>query len=315
MAARSWLDLAGIPYVVCQNQLVVPMASSSDLVNALNPGTCDVLPGGVIPTGDPPARQLAALLIESLLPRANGPRGVCVIGRPALGAGEQSGKRFEASYQFAAQLARLRGYRPVPMNPALALVLAEMARDNFTGLGLVLGASGCDLVLAQHGNQIAAERIDRGGAWLDAGLALALRLERFTGDGLRAWDLERAARLKESAWLTEGSPPEQQPLMTLYRQLLAEIAAAVARLLEACPMAANLPQPLALVYGGGAAQPAGFGALLYQALQSARGLIAQVEPRRSCASSYTIARGLLIWAEIEAQHAASCGGALQPAAA
>jgi len=167
-ARRRWLKRSNLPHLVTDEFLVLPGDAAVEAENLLGAVPRDLLPDGELPKSDPVTRQVIAQLVDGILPPAAHPEEVCCFAQPAC---EErmlyDDPTFDERLQFFSRIIRLRGYLPLPLNPATALVLAELGPAGFTGVGLALGASGCDVAIVHQGRQIACGRLSRGGRWID----------------------------------------------------------------------------------------------------------------------------------------------------
>lgn len=262
---RRRLDELGIPYAVCDQHLLVWGDAAENLAELMPIRTVPLLPEGTLPHHDPPARQLLAALIGALLGEPVRPNEVCCLTHP--GHTGRSRAEFRDTVHFLTRLIRLQGYTPLVISPGLALVLAELVSNCFTGIGMTFGVSTCEVSLAHHGVEIAqctapyrfAANWCGGGEW-----------------GMR---------------YSEPRTPNSELRDVLYY---------VAQELSAVPAVRTVPQPLSLVIAGDTARTAGFDDLLQQAFCTAPFPV-QIGDVRLTVAEYTVARGCLINAELEAR--------------
>ncbi|HEY3965584.1 MAG TPA: hypothetical protein VGM05_13590 [Planctomycetaceae bacterium] len=299
-ARRRWLTTAGIPHLVAENCLVIPGDAAVEAEGLCDTVPLDLLPGGDLPAADPVTRQVIAALVDGLLPRSLNRGEVCCFAQPghddSLSADEAfGGQRLE----FFTQLIQLRGYTALPINPATALVLAELATEGLTGIGLALGSSGCDLAVVHRGNQIACVRLAAGGGWMDEQLARRQHIIRRDSDGNNVLDLHHARIQKEGVSLGDLSNAVSQAVSDLYQDVIAELVDGLAGLLASDPRISLLPQPLPMVCSGGPAYITGFGEALQTALACCDPALDLGRLQLVSEPDYAIARGCLIRAELE----------------
>src|SRR5262249_24721973 len=149
-----------------------------------------------------------------------------------------------------------------------ALVLSELASAGFTGIGLAVGASACNVAVVHRGTQIACERVARGGTWIDREVARITKISRRDAMGEQVLDLEGARPRKESSDVLAPTGEDGPVVADLYRNLIADLLNVLSDLLQSRAEIPLLPQPLPIVCGGGPAQIAGFGEMLTSALNS-----------------------------------------------
>lgn len=293
---RDLLRRTGIPFAACEEDLALMGDGAEEYARLFRALSVPLFPDGRVPSGDPPARQIIAALIEALLPPSGSFENICCLTVPGGGDDRED----DATWQFLSQLVRLRGYTPIFLSQAMAIVLAELADRAFTGIGIDLGASKTELVVAHCGVELARCAIPRGGQWIDR--ELALRAERFAWDsaGNRYLDLEGVRQWKETATLRPATAHDDL-LTELYAELLgdalSEISIALTRMLDC----ALVPQPLAVVVSGGAARIGGFKELLERLWRRAAFPLDVDRIRIAAGGDYRVARGCLVRAELETQ--------------
>lgn len=262
---RDFLATHEISFLECEAGLVVAGDDANKVARFLQVPTHAVLPGGRVAEGDRLGRQVINLLLESVLPPGSPAGTECSVTFPA--AAEQDGSD---TIEFLARLIKLRGYTPRPLAHGLALGLAELGDEQFTGLCLQVGHSATQLVVLRLGRVIASDSLGKAGEWLED----YLRRERMP------------------------AAQDEKAFGNACRELAWEIARESVRLLNtsACRL---LPRPLTLLCGGGCAQIAGFPELISEAIGHRDPTSAIHSIRTANASPYTLCRGALIHAELE----------------
>lgn len=232
------------------------------------------------------ARPLEDVL-DSLLPVAQ-TEDVCCIGSLS--------DDLHADWLMAAVASR--GYRIVKCSAGLAVVLAELVQENFTGIGLVFGGSRCEAVLAMDGEEIARYEMPRAGDAIDQSLAILEDRYWWSASGFRELETDGITAWKESLTtkVQEPAVPRGERLLTGYEQLISDLLAGC----ESCFDRHPLPRILPVVVSGGAARIPGFLDLLSQHFRESA-LPVNCNQIRLATAEYTIARGLLIQAERERQ--------------
>ncbi len=309
-ARRRWLDFTNVPYLRAEDYLVLPGSAAIEADELFETIPRDLLPAGTIPIADPVTRQVISALVEGLLPWSEHRQEICCFtqpGEPLEGANGDS--PLDRRLKFFARLISLRGYHPVPLNPATALVLAELSESGFSGVGVALGAASCEIAVVHRGNQIARGRLARGGRWIDEQLALRTRMYRRDSQGEQVLDVEGARLRKESTTLNATGDDDSRLVANLYRNLVAELAEVVAETLTSELQIALLPGPLPIVCGGGPARIDGFGELFRAEIDRQPLPMTVAAPGLVSDHEYAVARGCLIRAELEESASHEVGGA------
>jgi hypothetical protein len=293
---RRLLDAARIPFAVCGGQFVLIGGQAVDSAGLFRERVCTALCGGKLPGDNPLARQVVAAVIDAVLPRAREPGEVCCLTLPG-GDGLEG-----AEAEFLTRIVRLAGYTPVTIPAGMALLLAELSRVSFTGVALSFGAATCEMTVAHRGREIASTGITRAGEWIDSQIAEQEGCFIWDAAGRRHFDSEAVAMLKarQTEPLTTSSSKCGQRLAALYRDVIDELCRRAASAFADVPLLATLPRPLEFVVSGGPVRAAGFADLLNERLQATPLPLALAPARIADDPEYTIARGCLIGAELEA---------------
>lgn len=299
-AARDLLCRAELAFAMGDGELALIGDAALDHAGAFRTAPHRLLRDGLVPTDDPLARQLLAALVESLLPVPDYPGELCgLVMSPAA-------MRDRDSRSFLLRLAQARGYDPISLSPSLALMLATFSAENFSGIGMTFGASGCSLSLVHRGRELLQVSEGRGTDWIDLELAARADLHTYDDTGDRYLDIETVRRRREE--LGDSLIRPQGDFATdcaeLHREILHTTLARLAQELadkRLGPYALEAP----LICSGGAVQTAGFGKLLRATIEQAELPVPLGPIRLAAQDDYLITRGALIHAEIETTTAAA----------
>lgn len=292
---RRLLEQAGLPFILSEDSIMLLGDAAWDSSDLFNTPCRPLLLDGHLPEDDPLTRQLTGTLIESVLPPA-GAGSICCLTVPG-GTDLQSGPH-RTDTEFFVRIVRLRGFEPKIIPASQALILGELARSSFTGIGLVCGASGCEALLAHRGQPLCHARIDEGGHWIDRALATQHGESPAATPSASGLDVAQATRLREAI---ETAPREfAQATSMLLSHVVDHLVERFAEELVRQPRAVELPQPLSMICAGGLTRSPGFLAMLNDALLSHPWSVRCHLPRLTGQASRSILRGLLISAELEA---------------
>jgi hypothetical protein len=196
---------------------------------------------------------------------------------------------------------RLRGYRPLAISAGLAVVLAELVKTCFTGIGMVFGASKCEAVVVHQGIELVRCMVPRGGDWIDEQVARECGDVAWDAAGESFLDIDCACRRKEEFHGNLAHPAGELAylLARLYRELVADLLEQTSQKLSRCRNASEIPRSASIVYAGGATRIGGFSGLVEQMLPAATFPLKICNVLLANDSDYTVARGCLINAELE----------------
>ena len=299
-AQRRLLEQSRIPFATCEDSLVLIGSAAVELAQVFGVPRQEILPGGIVPPQDPVARQLIAVLTEALLGPAQERYEVCSLVQPAHILHAQDER--QDSLQFFQRLLRLQGYIPCPISAGRALAYATLGQDAMTGIVLALGRSGTEVAVVYRGQSVVERSLPRGTRWLDQQLAEQFHLLQHDPAG-QAWlDIDQATRFRERSEqaLVAPSTDDEKTLRKLASDWISNLVSELEPILVKAASELRLKQPLPLICGGGLAQWPGLVERLTERLrkQEIAPLIGEV--RRTPAAAYTICRGALIHAELEA---------------
>lgn len=297
---RALLEAGQIPFAVCDGALTIVGDNAVEYSLLFHVRPQSLMPHGRLSTNDPVARQSLAALVDALLGEPDQPGEMCGVTLP----GGESFRSLATSseLEFFSRLIRLRGFSPQVLSAGLSVVLAELSKDSFTGLGLSFGASTSELVVAHRGVERVMCSVPQGGNWLDEQIAKEFGDTLLDDAGQPILDLATAANRRHSfeGQLNVPTSNAERFLASLHRDLLYALIRCGTFTIAGLPRTLDIPQPLPLVVVGGVTRIAGFEGLLRQALEMARFPLDIHEIRFANSHDFTIARGCLINAQLEA---------------
>lgn len=311
-AHHRLLEKCGLQFTTCEDGILLLGDGAYDNAELFNSACLPLMAGGRIPRGNPLVRQLISSLVEVILPVAGSRNEICSLALPG-GAAYDFSREARQDVEFYIRLVKLQGYEPKLVSASQALILAELVESAFTGIGMVFGASGCEAILTHRSKPICYAASDHGGEWIDRQLAKklhALELEDATETGrtsvygqnsIRESLLSISRRREQQAGpVTISSDPFAKHVESLLQETIFELCDAFSGELIQSRRAKELPSPLPIVCGGGLVQTPGFGSILASVLQEVNLPVQTLQPRLITRCDHSIARGLLINAELEA---------------
>ncbi|NNJ28024.1 hypothetical protein [Alienimonas chondri] len=296
-ARRRLLEQVGLNFATTQpsdgeeSELLLFGDAADEYAKLFGTPPLALLPGGKVPTDDPPARQIVAALIDSLLP-------------DPLFADERVKVVFpgkDADRDFLSRVIRLRGYEPEAVDPAEAFAAATMPATGFRGLALICGADRWELA-AVLGGKVAARCVAEGGTTaLDRRRAEDRSEVVYERDGEKYLDVDACRRTREefSGTLLDPIGEEEEAVAELHAAALGELLAEAAERFAKEPALRHIHKPLPVFCGGGAARIAGFPELVEACFAKTEFPIPVGPVTAVKADNYTTARGALILAELD----------------
>jgi actin-like ATPase involved in cell morphogenesis len=174
-----------------------------------------------------------------------------------------------------------------PINEALALVYAELAKSAFTGVGISCGAGMVNVCYAMYGNPIFQFAIVNSGDWIDKQAAKA------TGESPTFINKEKTKvdLRNQPANLVERA------IITQYRLMIEKTVNGIKQGLSSSSKAVKSDVPVDFIVAGGTASAKGFDELFAETLKQAELTIPVGKVIRPSDPLYSVARGCLIAAE------------------
>lgn len=294
---QQLLDSQEVSRAECEDTLAVygNQAARSRWLSRLP--SASIFSGGIVPSDDPPARQMLDLICAAILPKPDAGLNLCVFSVPG------SERRAE-SRKFLTRLIRMRGYEPLAVPAGEVVVLAEGSDSSFTGISVVIGAETSEVSVSRLGVTLASTIIPVGGNWVDIELARQFQIQVFDEDGGAWLDLEAVREWKHNPDrnLHDSVGEREKVLSRLYSAILDRIAQATHRLLcqpNVQPIIAR--ERLNVICCGGATRISGFPSALTERFVD-QDLVDRVQSVRTVDHpELTIVRGLLISGELEAR--------------
>lgn len=261
---KTIFERDNVRYIEKDNQLYAIGNGALRFANLFQRSVRRPLERGVMSPKEKEALPIVKLIIENVLGRHRHPGEIVYYSIPA----QPIDADFDVLYHqhiindFLAGL----GFTPKPIHEGLAVVYAELAEENFTGLGVSFGGGMTNVCLAHLSVPVVTFSVARGGDWIDEQVA---RVINQPVSAVTAW--------KElNLDLDKKEPPSRikQALVIYYDALLDYVIGHLKQELE--ESAAHLAKPLTVAVAGGTAKPNGF-LKKFQATLARAGLPFEVE--------------------------------------
>ena len=270
---RRLLENTQARHATCSDDLIVFGDDAIECAGMLDLSVNPLLRHGRLPSSDPVARQILALILEAILPPARHDGAVCFMTVP--GGYSANGDNQSLDVRYLQQLVALRGYTPQLTSAGLAIALTELSSASFLGLGISLGATCCEIGVIHCGRELAR--------WAIAG-NLSELTDEFPLDSTSSAGLNES---QQAAW-SRMCLPVLTNILTEAREALVKEGSI--RL---------IPQPTSIACAGGITAASGFAGLFEQAWHQAGWPIQTGKIHLSDQPSLAVARGCLIQAIME----------------
>ncbi len=182
------------------------------------------------------------------------------------------------------------GYEAKSISEGLAVVYAELADTNYSGIGISCGGGLCNICLAYLSVPVMHFSVPKGGDHIDSNAASATR------------ELANSIRIaKEKTFRFNGYCGDkiQHAIQVYYDDLIQTLVQSLAQALAGQSRLPRMEQPVPLVLSGGTALPGGFKEVFERALQACKLPIVVSEVRMASEPLYSTAKGTLVAALCE----------------
>jgi hypothetical protein len=287
--AKKRLKLSGVNFIEPEEDgdtIIVVGDAAMDMANVFRQELRRPLSRGLISAGELDALHVLGILVKNVLGDPAEEDEVCYFSVPAAPVDEDRDVVYHKG--VFERIVEECGYEAYPSNEAMAIVFAETAKENFSGLAISFGSGMCNIALAVNGIEGLVFSVARGGDWIDAGAAKAV--------GSTASRL--CAAKEKGIDLMAPADREQEALALYYKALIEycidQVAAEFAKIKDQFA----LPKAIPIVLSGGTALAGGFEEFFGKVFKKKRRKfpIEVSEIRMASDPLNAVARGLLILA-------------------
>lgn len=184
------------------------------------------------------------------------------------------------------------GYTAIPVNEGLAVVLAELGNENFTGIGINMGGGMCNICVSYLSVPVITYSIQRGGDEIDESVSREVGLSATKVKGIKEAGLDLSVLPKNKVELA---------LHIYYTDLINHLVQSLERVIAASDKSPKITTPVTIVLSGGTASPKGLKEKFESALQTITLPFEVSSVRVSEDPLHTTAKGALLMAASEAK--------------
>lgn len=285
--AKKRLKLSGVNFIEAdEDTLIVVGDAAMDMANVFRQELRRPLSRGLISAGELDALHVLGILVKNVLGEPEGEDEVCYFSVPAAPIDEDRDVVYHRG--VFERIVEECGFEAYPSNEAMAIIFAETAQEQFSGLAISFGSGMCNIALSINGVEGLVFAVARGGDWIDEGAAKAV--------GSTASRL--CAAKEKGIDLMNPSDREQEALALYYKALIEycidNIAAEFAKIKDQFA----LPKSIPIVLSGGTSMAGGFLEFFEKVFKKKRRKfpIEVSEIRMASDPLNAVARGLLILA-------------------
>lgn len=243
---KNMLTRLNVPYVIQNKKMYVLGDAAFELANVLNKNTRRPMKEGLISPKETDALPVMKLLIENILGKARKESETCYYSVP----GEPIDSELNVIYHkdIFENVLKSFGYNPKSVNEGHAVVISELADEEFTGIGISCGGGMFNVCVSYKSMPAMTFSTSRGGDWIDSNVANVL--------GIKS---AKATLLKEKGVdIATPKSREEEAIAIYYRNLINYTLMNIKERFMAAEGMPSFPDPITLVCSGGTALIGGF---------------------------------------------------------
>ena len=244
--SKNMLTKLKVPYVVHNNKLVVIGEAAFELANVFGRETRRPMQDGLISPNEQDALPMMKMIIQKLLgePRVQGENCYFCVPAPSL---DVDNNVVYHQGLFESLIGKL-GYKAHAINEAHAVIFAELAEQDFTGIGLSFGGGMANACIAYKSIPCLSFSVARGGDWIDKNVAHVLGCPR-----------SKATHIKERGIdIRDPKTREEEAVSIYYRSLISYVLQNIKQRFESGQNMPSFNQPIDIACAGGTSMIGGF---------------------------------------------------------
>jgi hypothetical protein len=286
---KKILDNSKVKYILREDKLYVVGEDALEFANMFNKETRRPLSRGVISPTEKEALPMVELLVKSVLDEPAHKGEIVYFSIP----GEPLDADFNIIYHIKMVEGFLKtlGYTPKPINEGHAVILSELAEEDFTGIGLSFGGGMVNVCLSFRSVPIFKFSVAKAGDWIDQQVAMAV--DESTS---------RVSAVKESSLdlsKEKGLSKIESALSVYYNHLIEYVIENIKQEFSKARKMPRITKPITIILSGGTSLPKGFAHRFNQILDRLKLPIPVSEVRMAAQPLHSVAKGALVAASAD----------------
>jgi len=280
--SRSMLTRLDVPYVVRDDRFLVIGAAAFDLANVFGRPTRRPMKDGLISPQEIDALPMMQLIVNKVLGEPAAPKEPVFFSVPAESIDKDNNIIYHQGL-FSGMLTKL-GYNPTPMNEGHAVTFAELAADDFSGIGISFGGGMVNVCVSYKTIPALTFSVARGGDWIDDNAAKVLGIPS-----------SKVTFIKESG-IDIRSPQgrEQEAIAIYFRNLISYTITNIKNRFKNGQDMPTFHEPVEIVCAGGTSMINGFIEVFRDEFQKIKFPIPVREVRLADEPLHSVAKGCLV---------------------
>ncbi|MCK4326008.1 hypothetical protein KAW55_04575, partial [bacterium] len=254
---KNILDNSKVKYIIKEDNLYVVGDEALEFANMFNKETRRPLSRGVISPTEQEAVPMVELLIKSVIGKPSYKGEIAYYSIP----GEPLDADFNVIYheKILDGFLRKLGYTPKTIHEGHAIILSELAGEDFTGIGLSFGGGMVNVCLSFMSVPIFKFSVTKAGDWIDQQVAMAV-----------SETASRVSAIKESSLdlsKQKGLTKIETALSIYYNHLIEYVIENIKEEFSKQKKMPRITNPITIILSGGTSLPKGFAHRFTQILE------------------------------------------------
>jgi hypothetical protein len=284
---------SSVPYYREADELIVYGNMADRFAHMFNAEARRPMAKGLLNPNEPTATRVLEAILDSIVPDAREDDELLAFSVPAPTLDAAS----DLTYHEGTLTSFLqdKGYAPLAVNEGVAVVLAELASEHFTGIGISCGGGMCNAALCFLSIPSVTFSIPQGGDYIDASVGSVVREASTRVKAIKEESLDLSR--------TAGNDKVDRALHIYYDKLISTLVDQLHVSLARGQRLPRIDRPLKLALAGGTAKPRGFRERFEEQLRSRTWPFEISEVQLASDPQSATARGALVAALAERRDA------------
>ena len=285
---KNVLDKANVKYILKKDKMYVVGDDALEFANIFNKETRRPLSKGIISPTEREALPMVELLIKNAIGNPNGNGEIVYYSVP----GEPIDANFNVIYHEKVLDGFLRklGYTPKSINEGHAIILSELADENFTGIGLSFGAGMVNVCFSYKAVPVFQFSLTKSGDWIDQQVSMATNETA-----------SKVCAIKENSLnlSSENNGRIESALSIYYNHLIEYTIENIKQEMEKTKKMPQIDKPISIVLSGGTSLPEGFDVRFKKILEQLKFPLKVGNVKRASQPLKAVAKGALVAASAD----------------
>jgi len=286
---KKILDNSKVKYIIKDGTLYVVGDKALEFANTFNKETRRPLSRGVISPTEKEALPMVELLIKSVIGKPSYKGEIAYYSVP----GEPLDADFNVTYHEKMLDGFLKnlGYTPKPIHEGHAIILSELASEDFTGIGLSFGGGMVNVCLSFMSVPIFKFSVTKAGDWIDQQVAMAVNETAGRVSAIKESSLDLSKQ--------KGLTKIEKALSIYYNHLIEYVIENIKQEFSKQKKMPQIIEPISIVLSGGTSLPKGFADRFKQLLKQSKFPLPVCEVKMASQALISVAKGALVAASAD----------------